>query len=332
MEQVQESSNDAFSKVVDKLRAEYQTMRDNTNLFPPKGRVPISITGERVDGRDAMVYWFDDGTETGECVRIVDVPGKLSGDILRLHQNLPPFKGHIEIDGDEINAIENPSKAPEEEDDFEDTSAELALLPLIKIDGSEHFLKKGKYRSEIHNLLKCQGGSCPGEPVSDHVVQLLGKSPGGELVFKKLETCHFILRQLSSVAIYKSWILQIIAALKCLHSLGIVHRDLRIANLLFSAAGQQLVVCDLEGRWGCCRAPELDHNRDLEAGWTEKSDIYDIGNCIKGFVYANNPITHEVEWPVPPPFDTVVEACMRTNPQERPTLDELSILVEGINT
>ena len=331
MEPVQVSSNDTFSKVVHKFRAEYQKMRDNTNLFPPKGRVPININSGRVDRRDVEMYWFEDGTETGECVRIVDVPGKLSGDILRLRQNLPPFEGHIEINGDEIHAIENCSTAPENEDDSEDTSAELARLPLIEIDRSKHFLKKGKYRGEIRNLLKCQSGSCPGKPASAHVVQLLGNSSDGELVFEKLESRR-ILGQYSSAATYKSWILQIIAALKCLHSLGIVHRDLRIENLLFSADGQHLVVCDLESRWGLRWAPELTHNRDLEAGWTEKSDIYDLGNCIKGFIYANAPITCQVEWPVPPPFDTVVEACMRTNPQERPTLDELSNLVEGINT
>ena len=47
---------------------------------------------------------------------------------------------------------------------------------------------------------------------------------------------------------YKAWILQVIVGLRCLHSPGIVHRDLRIDNLLFSPDGSRLLICDLESR------------------------------------------------------------------------------------
>ena len=33
---------------------------------------------------------------------------------------------------------------------------------------------------------------------------------------------------------------------------------------------------------------------------------------------------------MPPPFDKVVKMCLRTIPEERPTLDELSELAEAI--
>lgn len=82
------------------------------------------------------------------------------------------------------------------------------------------------------------------------------------------------LGRFSSLAIYKSWILQLIDALDCLHSVGIVHRDLRADNLLFSAAGKHLDVCDLESRWGERSAPEFASHEGLhDSGyWTDKEE------------------------------------------------------------
>lgn len=121
------------------------------------------------------------------------------------------------------------------------------------------------------------------------------------------------------------------AAVKGLHSIGIVHRDLRIENILFSKDDDnRLVVADLECRWGQRLAPEIDRGDDLNG--SEKSDIYDIGNCIRCMIYANVPFTAQVEWPVPPPFDIVVEACMRRDPGKRPGLDELCRMVEQIES
>lgn len=312
-------------------------MRDRSNLFPPNGRPVLGQFGKRIDGRWIEEFWIEDGTPLGLCVRLVDIPSTLSGDILRLHHDLPPLEGHTEIDGDIVRTIDqppHPAEDDEEEDDSEDISAVVSELPLVPhVDPTKHFLKKGKYRSEVANLLKCQGGTCPGQPISPHIIQLLGRSSDGQLVFHKLETRGFILWQdkYCSIATYKAWILHLIAALKTLHSLGIVHRDLRADNLLFSDDGHRLVVCDIEGHWGNRLAPEVAHAGGLDdSGWTEKSDIYDIGHCIKGFVYANAPRTKQVEWLVPPPFDKVVKMCLRTMPEERPTLDELSEMVEAI--
>jgi hypothetical protein len=48
-------------------------------------------------------------------------------------------------------------------------------------------------------------------------------------------------------------------------------------------------------------------------------------------VYANAPITPQVEWPVPEPLRQLVEACMRTSPEQRPTVGELRRMVEAID-
>ena len=83
-------------------------------------------------------------------------------------------------------------------------------------------MTKGKYRSEIENMLKCQGGYCPGTGLSDHIVHLFGRSVDGQLVFEKLAT-RTILSRFSSLATCQRWIFHIIDALTCLHFFGIVH-------------------------------------------------------------------------------------------------------------
>ncbi|KAK4040151.1 kinase-like domain-containing protein [Parachaetomium inaequale] len=287
---------DMFSQEVARLRAEYQAKRQQSNAFPPAGR-PILDMELAPGDKPAVGIWYEDGTKLGQYVRLFDIPGTLWGDILGLERPLPAVKGHYEIEGDVIRSLDKcPNHPTEPEDDFEDVSDLTAKLPLIDVDSSKHFTKKGKYRSEIENLLKCQGGSCPGALLSPHLL-----------------------------------ILHIIDALSCLHALGIVHRDLRIDNCLFTPDGSRLVVCDLESRWGQRAAPEVAFDGGVDdSGWTTRSDVYDIGNCIKCMVYANAPITNQVEWPVTEPLQAVVEACMRKSPDDRPSLLELREMVEAI--
>ncbi|KAI0099939.1 kinase-like protein [Nemania sp. FL0031] len=326
-------ADDRFSKDVLHLRDEYEHRRKTTNLYPPSGRSNLELELHRGD-KSYMTYWFEDGTKFGQCVRVFDVPGTLSGDILRLDRNLPLREDHFEVDGDDIRPLDRCLEHPKKpEDDSEDVSELVSKLPIVRVDPAVHFVKKGKYRSEIENLTKCQGGSVPGRRLSPHIIQLLGRSADGELVFEKLSSSARTLGRFSSLAVYKSWILHLIDALDCLHSIGIVHRDLRADNLLFSDDGKRLVVCDLESRWGERSAPEVAFQGGLEdSGWSPRSDIYDIGNCIKSMVYANGPITHFVEWPVPSSLQAIVEACMRPNPEERPTLADLRVMVREIQT
>ena len=316
----------SFSEQVTKLRSDYRLRRARTNLARPVIDVKL-VAGQK----PSVIYWYENGTEQGQCVRLYDVPGTLSGDILRLHQNLPTRSDHFEVDGNEIRSIVYLELPVPLENDFEDVSDLVTPLPLIEVDEKLHFVKKGKYRSEINNLLVCQNGSCPGQPSSRHLIQLLGRSDKNELVFEKLLTRVSVLPKFSDLATYKRWLLQIIEALEVLHSCGIVHRDLRAENLLFSHDGSRLVVCDLEGRWGQRTAPEIAL-KGLDAGWTTKSDVYDIGHCIECMVYANAPITQQVEWPVPAPLDAIVNACTREAPGDRPTLEDLHAMVEAIDT
>ncbi|OAA63646.1 Protein kinase-like domain protein [Niveomyces insectorum RCEF 264] len=326
-------ASDAFMDEVRRLRGIYEKKRNSTTLVPPAGRPVLDLEIDVDDGVTRYTYWYerddDDDVAEPQVVRIADVPGTLSGAILRLEADLPSRQDSYEIVGNEIRPLESLPPLPNFEDDFEDLSDVLSTLPEIAVDPERHFVKKGKYASEVRNLVACQGGSCPGTRMSPHIVQLLGKSPRAELVFEKLFP-RYVLAKVHPLAAYKAWILQLVAGLRCLHSLDIVHRDIRIDNFVFSKDGSRLVICDLESRWGNRLAPEVKRDYTVEGDWTKASDIFDLGVAIRGMVYGNTPITNVVEWPVPSPLDKIVEACTRALPEERPSLDEVHPLVDGI--
>lgn len=141
---------------------------------------------------------------------------------------------------------------------------------------------------------------------------------------------RYILAAVHSLSVYKAWPLQVIDGLCCLHSLEIVHRDLHIDNLVFAAGTSRLLICYLESRWGNRLAAEISRQPILNAGWTGKSDIYDLGYVIKGMIYGNSPITNLVEWRFPPPLDVIVTFCTNVSPKERPSLDELFAMVSNM--
>ncbi|KAI9664864.1 MAG: hypothetical protein M1821_006312 [Bathelium mastoideum] len=320
--------SEEFEVALKRLREAYQKKRNATNLYPPLCRPIVDLRVEKVD---RYTFWYEDEQANVRCLRIYDEPGTLSGSILRLLQNLPGITGDCEIDGEVLRSLPNAPPPPDSlDDDSEDVSAALQLLLSVPYVGNEHFLKEPKYESEILNLLKCQEGQCPGAPLSPNVIQLLGKSDNGMLVFPKYLTRVETFDPVHPVSMYKSWTLQLLKGAQTLHSLGIVYRDLRIENLLFTQDMQTLLICDLESRWGRRSAPEILHNNSVDAGWSKKSDIWDIGDCIKCMLYGNAPINGAVEWEVPPHFARVVEACQQKIPYERASLHELIHMVESI--
>lgn len=122
-----------FSGQVIQLRSDYQRLRASTNLARPV------IDIEHVAGeKPSVIYWYENDTEQGQCVRLYDVPGTLSGEILRPRRNLPSRSDHFEIDGDEVRPLAY-LKPPEAlEDDFEDVSDLVARLPLVEVDEQKH--------------------------------------------------------------------------------------------------------------------------------------------------------------------------------------------------
>jgi serine/threonine protein kinase len=168
--------------------------------------------------------------------------------------------------------------------------------------------------------------------MSPFVIRLLGKTEEGKLVFPALRNRFATFNCITStVAIYKRWSSQMVEAIRALHKIDIVHRDLNVENLLWTEDGQQLVVSNLECHWGSRRAPEIRLDSMTDAGWSKQSDIYDVGCVIQGLVYANIPPNNQVEWHVHAPFGSIVAACKRDVPGDRPTVRELAAMIHAID-
>lgn len=168
-----------------RLRAEYEHRCVTTNLYPPSGRPILELDLQRGD-KSYMTYWFDDGTKYASACAFLTFPVLSQaisyGSVATCHLCRAILRSDIRpLD----RCLEHPGLI---EDDSEDVSELVSKLPLVRVHSAKHFLKKGKYRSEIENLTRCQGGSIPGHPLSPHVIQLLGWSADGQLVFEKLSS------------------------------------------------------------------------------------------------------------------------------------------------
>lgn len=224
------------------------------------GQMIIDQTRSVIDSVFYYTFWYENGPSTPKCVRLADLPGTLSGEILRLKQNLPHRDGDFEIVGGRIQPLHQAPPLPDypEEPEAPDKLSHLLdLLPIVEGDSDQHVTKKVGYASELQNFLACQGGRCPGTPKSEHIIQLRGKIADGKLVFNKYKERYLVLGKIHSLFKYKAWILQLISGLKCLHSLDIIHRDLRIDNLVFTRDKSKVIITTLESHLGNRRAPEF---------------------------------------------------------------------------
>ena len=74
----------SFVKEVHLLRDDYEKLREQCTFVGPI----INMSTENAGGFEIQTYWFDNDTDYGRCIRLYNIPGFLSGDILRLRQNI----------------------------------------------------------------------------------------------------------------------------------------------------------------------------------------------------------------------------------------------------
>jgi len=264
---------------------------------------------------------------------VYDVPGNISGDILRLKANLPweSLSCHSAIRGDEISPI---PLRPFNGDNYpdEDTADLVSQLPLVAFDERIHFAKPSKLRSEIPNLLKARG--------LPHIVELLGRTEDGRIVFPKLALGQWLGMTNRGIVAVKRILLQLAEALISLHSIGIIHRDLHPRNVLASSDYRTAYLCDLESGWGSTECPEitdaLARGLNLSAvPFSEKSDVYMFGRLMTDIILSNNIKTRWQgmsggNWLPPAPFRSIVLACVAVEPSARPTMHQVKALLEAV--
>ncbi len=197
----------------------------------------------------------------------------------------------------------------------------------------------------------------------DYVVELVGCCGGDDRVD------GLVLRRLAGSLDHRALPLpaaeltryasDIARALRCLHAAGIVHRDLRPANILLrpAADGEQAVVADLDhalelsaaagrGAQTCVVgapgyiAPELYRGRVACAA----SDVYALGVTLFALATGERPFAHpdaaverrrarcEAALPIasyarhtvlPSSLTAAIEAALTTDPNRRPSVEEI---------
>ncbi|KAJ7079370.1 kinase-like domain-containing protein, partial [Mycena crocata] len=270
-------------------------------------------------------------------VVVYDRPGSLSGNILRLHANIPwslisrylSGDPHVMIRDDDIYPIAKPLREFVGDDSpRKDTEDLVARLPLVAFDERIHFAKRSKFRSEIPNLLRANG--------LPHIVKLLGRTVDGRLVFPRLRPAPQLVSRTIGIAAVKRILLQLADAVLGLHAVGIIHRDLALRNILGSADFQTVYLCDLEGCWGSAECPEIAGASPASAApYSEKSDVYMFGRLVTDFILRNSPWTRWQclpggNWLPPAPFRAIVLACLEVEPHARPDMHQVKAMLQAI--
>ena len=316
------SDTKSFPDTIRRVREQMMDLGENICSFLRDDNIEILFVpgGQEIWYGDAPYY----------VKLIAGAPGSLAWNIIHLEADLPRYNCDLEIVGNDVREVERKPK-PVFNDD-EDCNEELSKLPLIVFDPEKHFTKIPTLKQEIRYLLQCRG--------SPHIVQLLGRSGNGMLVFPKFETTLLFAAGLLSetaksdkalIEGIKRWMLEIIDGVGYLHSLGIIHRDLYANNILYSKSSP-LVICDLE----CFYSSNFSRPPDLDDGDVSKfssaSDVFAIGALLWQSCFFNFPKNRYVMLanPPPPPFCDIFLAYTNGKAEERPTLAQLKDMVEAI--
>ncbi len=123
-----------------------------------------------------------------------------------------------------------------------------------------------------------------------------------------------------------------------LHSIGLLHRDLALRNILASSDFQTAYLCDLEGAYGSEESPEIADAAHLDRTakpFSVASDVYMFGRLMADLILGNNTWTcwqgtfGGTQLP-PAPFRDIVLLCVAFEPSERPSMHQVRAMLEAV--
>jgi serine/threonine protein kinase len=176
------------------------------------------------------------------------------------------------------------------------------------------------YHPNINQLLKDY------EPGDDFIVlEAVGTGLTLEKVIEKnvqvsLDTCI-------------DWLLQIAKGLKYIHEKGIIHHDIKSANILVNEERNVLKICDFElavespfglkyqgtARW---MAPEVKYDSWMGAEITNKIDIYGFGLIFLDLIFCGRD-SNVVKYLCPIKLFALMYQCIHQDAAQRPSIDKI---------
>ncbi|KAJ3734712.1 hypothetical protein DFJ43DRAFT_1168293 [Lentinula guzmanii] len=114
--------------------------------------------------------------------------------------------------------------------------------------------------------------------------------------------------------------------------------NLAIRNILATKDRQSIVLCDFKSLYGSNACPEIcsaifQNLPDTERPYSTKSDVFCFGTTIADFILYNNIRTpwqyHSGGFIPPPTFRSIVEACIRRDPADRPSMLDVKAMLEA---
>ena len=235
----------------------------------------------------------------------------------------------------------------------QDSNNRIAAVKVLRSELSDNTMVRERLRREAEVLRRVAGGRTA--VVFD--VDVDCETPFIAMEYVRGLTLNEYVAQNKNVRGALAWTLvdALIEALQAIHAAGVIHRDLKPSNILIGEDGVKVV------DFGISVLHDVAHSTQTGAligtvAWlapeqisgaeiTEASDVFNLGMVLAFALTGVHPfgdgradaIMFRIAYgepdlsKVPKQFEPLISACLAKNPSDRPTLQNLSMILNGIS-
>jgi serine/threonine protein kinase len=235
----------------------------------------------------------------------------------------------------------------------QDSKNRIAAVKVLRSELSDNTMVRERLRREAEVLRRVEGGRTA--VVFD--VDVDCETPFIAMEYVRGLTLNEYVAQNKNVRGALAWTLvdALIEALQAIHAAGVIHRDLKPSNILIGEDGVKVV------DFGISVLHDVAHSTQTGAligtvAWlapeqisgaeiTEASDVFNLGMVLAFALTGVHPfgdgradaIMFRIAYgepdlsKVPKQFEPLISACLVKNPSDRPTLQNLSMILNGIS-
>jgi serine/threonine protein kinase len=235
----------------------------------------------------------------------------------------------------------------------QDSKNRIAAVKVLRSELSDNTMVRERLRREAEVLRRVEGG----RTAVIYDVDVDCETPFIAMEYVRGLTLNEYVSQNKDVKGALAWTLidALIEALKAIHAAGVIHRDLKPSNILIGEDGVKVV------DFGISVLHDVAHSTQTGAligtvAWlapeqitgaeiTEASDVFNLGMVLAFALTGVHPfgdgradaIMFRIAYgepdlsKVPKQFEPLISACLVKNPSDRPTLQNLSMILNGIS-